>query len=80
MKIRLRLYADFEEKMPVDLDEEGAALLEFPEGALIKDVLDRFDISYEDAYVILLNGRHAVKEIPLSEGVELCIFPAVVGG
>ena len=80
MKIRLRLYADFEEKMPKEVDEDGAAALELSEGALIRDVLDRFDISYEDAYVILLNGRHAVKEIPLSEGVELCIFPAVVGG
>ena len=80
MKIRLRLYADFEEKMPKDLDEDGAAALELPEGALIKDVLDRFEIPYEDAYVILLNGRHAVKETPLPDGVELCIFPAVVGG
>ncbi len=80
MKIRLRLYADFEEKMPKKVDEDGTTVLELPEDTLIRDVLDRFEIPYEDAYVILLNGRHAAKEIPLSEGVELCIFPAVVGG
>ena len=80
MKIRLRLYADFEEKMPEEMDENGATVLELPEGTLIRDVLDRFEIPYEDAYVILLNGRHAVKETALSAGVELCIFPAVVGG
>ncbi len=80
MKIRLRLYADFEEKMPKEVDDDGATALGLPEGALIRDVLDRFEIPHEDAYVILLNGRHAVKETALSAGVELCIFPAVVGG
>ena len=80
MKIRLRLYADFEDKMPADVDEGGAALLELPEGGRVADVLDRFQIPYEEAYVILLNGRHAQEDTPLSEGAELCVFPAVVGG
>lgn len=80
MKIRLRLYADFEEKMPPEVDGEGAAGIEVPEGALVRDVLDRFEIPYEAAYVILLDGRHAPKETPLIEGGELCVFPAIVGG
>lgn len=80
MKIRLRLYADFEEKMPAELNEDGSAGLKLSAGALVKDVLDIYDIPYEEAYVILLNGRHAPKETPLAEGAELCIFPAIVGG
>lgn len=80
MKIRLRLYASFEEKMPEVTGEDGSTILELPEGTIIRDILDRFEIPYEEAYVILLNGRHAKKEDSLSEGVELCIFPAVVGG
>lgn len=80
MKIRLRLYAEFEEKMPHDVIKDGATVLELPEGTVVRDILDRFEIPYEEAYIILLNGRHAKKETPLSEGVELCIFPAVVGG
>ena len=80
MKIRLRLYADFEEKMPSGLEEDGSARLDLPEGSLVKDVLDRYGISYEEAYVILLDGRHAPKETPLREDGELCVFPAIVGG
>lgn len=80
MKIRLRLYADFEEKMPAQLEEDGSARLQLPQGALVKDVLDIYGIPYEEAYVILLNGRHAPKDTPLADGGELCIFPAIVGG
>ena len=80
MKIQLRLYADFEENMPTTLEEDGSASVEFKEGTEVKDILDRYNISYEDAYVILLNGRHAKKEALLIEGAELCIFPPIVGG
>lgn len=80
MKIRLRLYASFEEKMPEVTEEDGSTILELPEGTVIREILDRFEIPYKEAYVILLNGRHAKKENLLLEGSELCIFPAVVGG
>ncbi|MEK6710495.1 MAG: MoaD/ThiS family protein [Nitrospinota bacterium] len=80
MRIRLRLYADFAGKMPAALDAEGAAPLELPEGARVADVLDRFQIPRAEAYVILLDGRHAAPETPLPEGAELAIFPAIVGG
>jgi len=43
MKIKLRLYADFADKMPPETDEEGTAPLSLPEGARIGDVLDRFE-------------------------------------
>ncbi len=80
MRVRLRLYADFAEKMPLGVDEEGAAWIDLPEGTRVADVLDRFRIPHPEAYVILLEGRHARKDAPLFEGAELCIFPAIVGG
>ena len=80
MKIWLRLYANFEEKMPLELEEDGSAGLELTQGALVKDVLDIYGIPHEEAYVILLDGRHAPKDTPLVDGAELCIFPAIVGG
>ncbi|MEE9275147.1 MAG: MoaD/ThiS family protein [bacterium] len=80
MKIRLRLYAGFAEKMPSEVDEEGAARLSLDEGARIRDVLDRFQIPHEEAFIVLVNGRHARKDATLSEGEELCVFPAIVGG
>ena len=80
MRITLRLFADFADKMPLQVDEEGAAPLDLPEGARVADVLDRFEIPHPEAYVILLDGRHAKPAAALHEGAELAIFPAIVGG
>lgn len=80
MKLRVMLFADFAEKMPPEQDMSGAAEIAMPEGATVGDVLDRFDISHETAYTILLDGRHARKSAPIPEGAELCVFPPIVGG
>jgi len=80
MNIRLRLYANLEEKMPSSKTADGFVDLALPDDALIKDVLDMFDISYEEVYVILIDGRHASMETPLTASAELCIFPPIVGG
>ena len=66
--------------MPADVDEEGAASLEFPAFATVGAVLDSFEIPHEDAFIILLNGKHAKPDTPLVENAELSIFPAIVGG
>ena len=80
MKIRIRLFANFEQKMPKEQDETGMAPIELPEGTIVQDILDRFEIPYDDAYIILLNGRHAQKDTPLEDNAELSIFPPIVGG
>ena len=80
MKIRLRLYASFEEKMPGAIDAEGAAAVDFPTGTRVGDVLDHFGIPYEEAFITLVDGRHARKDMLLAEGAELSVFPAIVGG
>ncbi|MCY3824993.1 MAG: MoaD/ThiS family protein [Nitrospinae bacterium] len=80
MKIRIKLFADFAEKMPAEQDAEGAAEITLPEGTSIYDVLDRFEIPYEEAYIVLLDGRHAKKSVVIPEGAELCVFPPIVGG
>ena len=80
MKIRIKLFADFAEKMPSELDSEGVAEITLPEGAKVYDVLDRFEIPYEEAYIVLLDGRHAKKSVVIPAGSELCVFPPIVGG
>ena len=80
MKIRLKLFADFADKMPAEQDAEGVAEITLPEGASVYDVLDRFKIPYEEAYIVLLDGRHAKKSVVIPEGSELCVFPPIVGG
>ena len=80
MKIRIKLFADFADKMPTEQDAEGVAEITLPEGASVYDVLDRFEIPYEEAYIVLLDGRHAKKSVVIPEGSELCVFPPIVGG
>ncbi|MDP7385058.1 MAG: MoaD/ThiS family protein [Nitrospinota bacterium] len=80
MKILLRLYANFEEKMPAEVDSEGNATLELEEGTCVAEVLDLLQIPHREAYAILLYGRHAKLDAVLFEGAELTIFPAIVGG
>ncbi len=80
MKIRIKLFADFADKMPAEQDAEGVAEITLPEGTSIYDVLDRFEIPYEEAYIVLLDGRHAKKSVVIPEGSELCVFPPIVGG
>ena len=80
MRIRIKLFADFAEKMPPGKDPDGVAEITLPEGAKVYDVLDRFKIPYEEAYIVLLDGRHAKKSAVIPEGSELCVFPPIVGG
>ena len=56
------------------------AEITLPEDARVYDVLDRFEIPYEEAYIVLLDGRHAKKSVVIPAGSELCVFPPIVGG
>ena len=80
MRIRLKLFANFAEKMPPEQDAEGVAEITLPDGARVSDVLDRFEIPHEEAYIVLLDGRHAKKSAEVPAGSELCVFPPIVGG
>lgn len=66
--------------MPGETDAGGAAWMDFPAGTRVGDVLDHFGIPHEEAFITLVDGRHARKDMLLAEGTELSIFPAIVGG
>jgi molybdopterin converting factor small subunit len=57
-------------------------VLEFPDGAIVGDVIRGLDIDEETLPlgIILLNGRHRKTDEPLAEGDELALFPKVGGG
>lgn len=80
MEITIGLFANFEEKMPTDTDKEGRVKIDIPNGSNVSYVLKIFDIPEEEAYIVLVNGRHAKKSIILTNGDEMNVFPAIVGG
>ncbi len=80
MKIRLKLFADFSKKMPPEQDANGVAEIALPDTTRVCDVLDLFEIPHEEAYIVLLDGRHAKKSALIPDGAEICVFPPIVGG
>ncbi|MED5578791.1 MAG: MoaD/ThiS family protein [Nitrospinota bacterium] len=66
--------------MPLNTNEEGVAKIHIPENSNVSYVLKVFDIPEEEAYIVLINGRHAKKNFILHDGDEMYVFPAIVGG
>ncbi len=54
--------------------------LELPEGDSVADLLKSLDIPKEDVGMLLLNGRDAALEAPLTTEAVVSIFPALGGG
>jgi sulfur carrier protein ThiS len=80
MEITIGLFANFEEKMPKEQDTEGRSKIEIPDGSNVSYVLKIFNIPEEEAYIVLVNGRHAKKNAILTKNDEMFVFPAIVGG
>ncbi len=79
MNIELHLYASLSGFLPPREGEESA-LIAFPEGITIREVLSRLKIPADLAKIILLNGIHAPEDAVLKEGDRLAVFPPVAGG
>ena len=80
MEITIGFFANFEEKMPLSTNEEGIVKINVPENSNVSYVLKIFDIPEEEAYIVLINGRHAKINAILDDGDEMYVFPAIVGG
>jgi molybdopterin synthase sulfur carrier subunit len=80
MQITIRLLASYRRLLPEGHDAEAGYLHEVPLGAQVGDVLADLPIPPNDAYTLLVNGRHAKRTQVLQPGDVLVIFPAVGGG
>ncbi len=49
-------------------------------GLTVKDVVDEGDIPAQDVRIVLVNGRTAELDSPLSDGDRVGLFPAISGG
>ncbi len=78
MRVTLKLFATFRRYLPPG-SRGHAHDLEVAAGALVADVLARFEVP-TDGVVILVNGHAAALERPLDEGDVVAVFPALAGG
>lgn len=72
--VKIRLFATLRE------NRDKETVIELSEGAAVKDILERLDISREDAAIILINGRGAKLDRTLEDNDIVSIFPPLGGG
>jgi len=79
MKLKVQLYALLAKYLPPNA-ESKTAIMEFPEGVSVKEVLMELKIPEAMPKILLVNGRHAELDRVLAEGDTLSIFPPIAGG
>lgn len=77
MNIEVKLYFHLQRYSP---SGESAFEMEFPRGSTPAHVLTVLGLPEEVPKVILVNGRPAGLDTPLSLGDRLVIFPPLEGG
>ena len=77
MVVKLKFFAGLREHLP---PEPSPYPVEFPEGATVGDVLQRYDIPTDKPKILLVNGRHAEVDQELGNEDVLSVFPPVAGG
>ncbi|MGH7303220.1 MAG: MoaD/ThiS family protein [Candidatus Rokuibacteriota bacterium] len=79
MRVEVRLFATLAQFLPSD-GRDGATLLEIPDGSTVTEVTRRLGIPPDLARVVLVNGRDAGAEAPLTARDVVTIFPPLAGG
>ncbi len=83
MKIKLKLFATLGRHLPPGA-RRNAITIEAADGSTLFDLLDRYGIDHEEAFMVVRNGVFmppAQRPIePLRDGDTLAIWPPVAGG
>jgi molybdopterin converting factor small subunit len=76
--ISVRLFATLKKYLPPG-SEEGATLT-LPTGSTVLDAIDALKIPYEHAGMLVAGDTYVEKDTPLTDGLQLSIFPPLAGG
>jgi molybdopterin converting factor small subunit len=79
MQISVKLLATYRKKLP-EGTSGSTCLLEVPTHFVVRQIVEKFNLSYDESNVVLLNGRVAEPEQTLQTDDIVCIFPAYAGG
>ena len=79
MKIRVKLFATFQEYLP-----EGAGLdgveIDVEEGTTLKDIYNMFKLPENVQKITLVDGKHQKEDYTVTEGATVSVFPPIAGG
>ncbi len=79
MRISVKLLASYRSKLPEDA-QGNTCQIEVPPDTNVGQIVERFEISFDNGNVVLLNGHVSGPDQKLSPGDVVCIFSAVAGG
>lgn len=79
MEVEVHVFANLADYGPPEL-RRGAARIELPDGATLRDLLRRLNIPDELPRVLLVNGRDADPTARLDPGDVVTLLPPLVGG
>ncbi|MCB1762089.1 MAG: MoaD/ThiS family protein [Gammaproteobacteria bacterium] len=82
IRLKFKLYASFSEFLPTGA-ERNAVNLELPDNSSPLSVLQQHGVPLAQVHLVLVNGVFvppSARHLPLSDGDELAVWPAVAGG
>jgi molybdopterin converting factor small subunit len=79
VKIFITLSTTLRGRVP-DYDPEQGLTLEADGPATVRTLAETLGLPLKEVKVVMLNGRHADLEDPVTDGDQVALFPAVGGG
>lgn len=79
MQISVKLLGTYRSKLP-EGSQNNTCQIDVPPGTVVREVVKKFEIAYDQGNVILLNGHVPEPDQELEEGDVVCILSALAGG
>jgi len=79
MRVYAKLCASLRKHLPPDA-VENRVLCELRDGATVADLIGRLGLPSGNIGIIVADDAHLDMGSPLSEGIEISIFPPLAGG
>ena len=76
--ITVKLFATLKKYLPPG-SEDGTSVT-LPVGSTVLDVIDALKIPHEQATMLVSGDTYVEKTTPLTDGLQLSIFPPLAGG
>jgi molybdopterin converting factor small subunit len=76
--ISVKLFATLKRYLPAG-SQDGFSL-SLPRGATVQDAITALNIPPEQAGMLVAGDSYVAKETPLTDGLQLNIFPPLAGG
>ncbi|OGP84251.1 MAG: hypothetical protein A2Z08_11245 [Deltaproteobacteria bacterium RBG_16_54_11] len=79
MNVKVKLFGLLPRRFPGYNPEQGMEVL-LPQGARVKDLLARLDISKEEGGIVAMNGLVQKADAELRDGSVVHVFHPIAGG